>query len=96
MLKVEEASAITLDKKKLDTIIGHSHCYCKVCNAVAHQHWEPIFDGEPQSLSAQSRNEKRAAEMYHLLWDLNQILPTALHNGHHDLIQRVKEIVGTR
>ncbi len=27
-----------------------------------------------------------------LLRDLNEILPTALHNGHHDLIQRVKEI----
>jgi hypothetical protein len=28
-----------------------------------------------------------------LLEDLNEILPTALHNGHHDLIERVKEIL---
>lgn len=32
-------------------------------------------------------------EMFDLLVDLQVILPTALHNGHHDLIQRVNEVL---
>jgi hypothetical protein len=32
-------------------------------------------------------------EMLEVLQDLQVILPTALHNGHHDLIQRVNEVI---
>ena len=34
-----------------------------------------------------------APEMYELLEDLDEILATALHNGHHDLILRVKQVL---
>lgn len=34
-----------------------------------------------------------AKEMFELLVDLNEIMSTALHNGHEDLRQRTKEIV---
>jgi len=36
---------------------------------------------------------KENIEMSELLEDLNAILKTALHNGHHDLIERVKSVV---
>lgn len=35
----------------------------------------------------------QANKMFEVLEDLDTILATALHNGHHDLIARVKEIV---
>ncbi len=34
-----------------------------------------------------------APEMYDLLFDLSVITPTALHNGHNDLIERTKELL---
>lgn len=34
-----------------------------------------------------------APEMFELLEDLDAIMGTALHNGHHDLIQRTKDIL---
>ena len=34
-----------------------------------------------------------APEMFELLEDLVEIMPTALHNGHHDLIERTKTII---
>jgi hypothetical protein len=34
-----------------------------------------------------------APEMYEVLEDLDAILGTALHNGHHDLIERVKKVL---
>lgn len=34
-----------------------------------------------------------APEMFEVLEDLDQILGTALHNGHHDLIERVKTVL---
>jgi len=36
---------------------------------------------------------KENIEMSELLEDIHAILKTALHNGHHDLIERVKNIV---
>ena len=35
-------------------------------------------------------------ECYELIEDLSQIVDTALHNGHHDLIARIKKIVKER
>ena len=34
-----------------------------------------------------------APEMFEVLQDLSDIFPSALHNGHHDLIQRVKDVL---
>ena len=38
-------------------------------------------------------DSKEHLEMAELLEDLHAILKTSLHNGHHDLVERVKSIV---
>lgn len=48
------------------------------------------FHGTPTEMDSLVASN---TEMYEILSDLNVILKTALHNGHHDLIERVRAVV---
>ena len=54
------------------------------------------IEPEPKSIPEMMNNARLIAsspEMFELLEDLDAVLSTALHNGHHDLIQRVKDLL---
>jgi len=53
-----------------------------------------VYNDADKSISkVPSFNYDNHVKMRDLLEDLDEILSTALHNGHHDLIERVKEIL---
>lgn len=55
----------------------------------AEKFWEIV----PQLLDAYEKLQVENAELKELLADLDMVLKTAMHNGHHDLIQRVSDVV---
>jgi len=52
--------------------------------------------GFERNLHAVDELKKENSDYYNLIWDIAQIADSAISGGHHDLIQRIKQIVKNR